>query len=107
MAARKKRGTIDKPWEDNVRLKIKTSMLINRLSDHVEGKVELSATQVSAGLGLLKKTVPDLSAVEHSGEINTREARDLSDQELAHIAASRSAGASGQADSEEEPTRVH
>jgi hypothetical protein len=46
-------------------------MLINRLQDHVNGTVELSATQVTAALGLLKKTAPDLSAVEHSGEVET------------------------------------
>ncbi len=45
-------------------------MLINRLQDHVKGDVELTPTQVSAALGLLKKTAPDLSAVQHEGEIN-------------------------------------
>jgi len=43
-----------------VREKIRASQLINRLQNHVLGKVELSATQVSAGLGLLRKCVPDL-----------------------------------------------
>lgn len=44
------------------REKIKTSMLINRLNDFVEGKVEMSAAQVTAALGLLRKNLPDLSA---------------------------------------------
>lgn len=64
MAARKTRALTDS-WRE----KIKTSMIINRLQDHVNGKVELTATQVTAALGLLKKTAPDLSAVEHGGEI--------------------------------------
>lgn len=67
MAARKRAVSLNDEW----RAKIQTSMLINRLSDHVEGKVELSSTQVTAALGLLKKTAPDLTAVEHSGEVET------------------------------------
>lgn len=58
MAARKTR-TLTESWK----LRIKTSMLINRLNDHVNGKVDLSASQVTAALGLLKKTTPDLSSV--------------------------------------------
>lgn len=44
-------------------------MILNRLTDHIDDKVELSTTQVTAALGLLKKTLPDLKATEHSGEI--------------------------------------
>jgi hypothetical protein len=57
MAARK-----IKRLSDDWRAKIQTAMLINRLNDHVYGRVELSKSQVSAALGLLKKTAPDLSA---------------------------------------------
>lgn len=64
---------------DKVRQRIRTSQLVVRLTKHVLGKVEMSATQVQAALGLLKKTLPDLSAVEHSGEIKQR---DISDQPL-------------------------
>lgn len=39
----------------------------------------MSQTQVAAALGLLRKTLPDLSAIEHSGEIKNR---DVSDQPL-------------------------
>ena len=55
--------------QDDVRTKIQTSQLINRLADHGLGKIELSATQVRSIEVLLKKTLPDLQAVEHSGEI--------------------------------------
>jgi hypothetical protein len=68
MAARKNRGTLDKPWDDKVRAKIQTSMLVNRLTKFVNGKVKLDPPQVTAALGLLKKTLPDLQAVEHSGD---------------------------------------
>jgi len=47
--------------------KIKASQLINRLVKHVDGEVELSATQVNAARILLNKVIPDLKAVEHSG----------------------------------------
>ena len=54
--------------DDETRAKIKTSQLVNRLTDHALGKVEMQATQVTAALGLLKKALPDLAAIEHSGE---------------------------------------
>lgn len=68
MAARKNKGTVDKPWPDKVRDRIKTSMLLNRLEDHVVGKVEMSPTQLQAATVLLKKSLPDLSAISHTGE---------------------------------------
>lgn len=50
--------------DENTRMKIQASQLINRLTNHVLGEIEMSNTQVSAALGLLKKTLPDLAA-EH------------------------------------------
>lgn len=50
------------------RVKIQKSNILNALIEHVEGKREMSATQVSAGLGLLKKALPDLSSVEIAGD---------------------------------------
>jgi len=55
--------------DDETRAKIKTSQLINRLSDHVLGTVDLKPTQVAAALGLLRKTIPDLSQAENKTEI--------------------------------------
>lgn len=52
-----------------VRERIRTKAIVNRLTNHVLGRIELSATQVAAGLGLIKKTIPDLQAIEHSGEV--------------------------------------
>lgn len=70
--------------DDETRAKIKTSQLINRLQDHVLGSVDLKPTQVQSALGLLKKTIPDLS----QSEVTTisQNACDLSDNELADIA---------------------
>jgi hypothetical protein len=50
------------------RVKIQKSNILRCLIMHVQGKREMSATQVAAGLGLLKKCLPDLSAVELTGE---------------------------------------
>jgi hypothetical protein len=38
------------------------------LIQHAEGTREMTATQVSAGLGLLKKCLPDLTSVELTGD---------------------------------------
>ena len=58
MAARKKIR-----HDDNTRLKIQAAQLINRLTGHANGEVELSSTQVRAIEVLLRKTLPDLSDV--------------------------------------------
>jgi hypothetical protein len=50
------------------RTKIKNSQILKRLIEHAEGTVEMSATQVTTGLGLLRKVMPDLSNVQMSGD---------------------------------------
>lgn len=63
MAARKLR-----PFHtDEIRAKIQTSQLINRLTDHAFGKVALEASQVRSIEVLLRKSIPDLSAVTLTG----------------------------------------
>ena len=49
---------------ERTRERIKTSMIVNRLTDHIDGKLELTPTQVTAALGLLKKTLPDLKVLD-------------------------------------------
>lgn len=51
-----------------VRAKIQASQIANRLQQHVNGEVELTATQVNAAKILLAKTIPDLSAVTLSND---------------------------------------
>ena len=48
--------------------RIQTSMLVNRLTQLVEGKVEMPPHAVTAALGLLKKALPDLQSIQHSGD---------------------------------------
>lgn len=50
------------------RVKIQNSNILNALLEHVTGDRDMSSTQVSAGIALLKKTLPDLSSVEVSGD---------------------------------------
>jgi hypothetical protein len=57
-----------KSHQDDVRAKIKTSQLVNRLTDHALGVIDLSATQIRAIEVLLKKSLADLSAIELTGK---------------------------------------
>lgn len=56
--------------DDSHRTKIANSQILNRLIGHVEGSVEMTGTQVTAGVALLKKVLPDLNHnhIEGSGE---------------------------------------
>jgi hypothetical protein len=92
---------------EEVRQKIQTSQLINRLNSFVQGKIELSPHQVSAALGLIRKTMPDLSAVAHSGMIESTKPEELSDERLAHIAGGGSAGITEAPSGEAEPLKFH
>jgi len=53
---------------EEARKKIQTTQLTKRLTGHALGTVEMSSTQVTAALGLLKKAIPDLSATQLSGD---------------------------------------
>lgn len=77
---------------DEHRTKIANSQILKCLLEHVTGKREMSSTQVSAGLGLLRKVMPDLASVEHSGQLDLKRAAEVTDDELANIAAGRSQG---------------
>lgn len=63
MAAR-----IKKFHTDEIRAKIQATQLINRLTDHALGEIDLKPEQVRSIDILLKKCVPDLSAVQISGD---------------------------------------
>jgi hypothetical protein len=61
LAARKKL-----PHVQRTRDKIRTSMLINRLQEHVLAEEDLmSASQVNAAKILMGKTLPDMRTLEH------------------------------------------
>ena len=52
---------------DEHRQKIANSNVLQCLIEHAEGRREMKASAVTAGLGLLKKILPDVSSVELSG----------------------------------------
>jgi len=56
MAARKRTFQTEKTRE-----KIKATQIVNRMQEAFEGKLELTATQVKIGLGLLAKVMPDMT----------------------------------------------
>lgn len=49
---------------DEHRVKIQNSNILNALIEHTMGEREMSSTQVSSGLGLLRKVLPDLGTME-------------------------------------------
>ncbi len=76
-----------KPFRDDTwRGRIKISMLINRLNDHAIGKVELTPSQIKSIEILLRKTIPDLKAIELYGKDGGAiETKDVSDNDKAII----------------------
>ncbi len=50
------------------RVKIKNSNILNALIEHAEGRRDMTSTQVTAGIALLKKCLPDLQSISHTGE---------------------------------------
>lgn len=72
-------GQRNRTWTPEVvRAKIRTSMLINRLQNHVAGKLEMSKTQIQAAGILLRKTLPDMVATT----IETHPLERMRDEEL-------------------------
>lgn len=67
MAARKNKGTKDKPWPQVVRDRIRAGMLEVRLMDHALGKVDMTTTQVAAAKVLIDKILPNLT--EHDASM--------------------------------------
>jgi hypothetical protein len=58
-----------KTQSEACRTKIKTTSIINRLTGHLEGKVELSPTQVRCAEILLNKSLANLTATEITGDV--------------------------------------
>ena len=56
--------------QDEIRAKIQASQLINVLTNCALGEIELTATRLKAIEILLRKSVPDLAAIEVTGDAN-------------------------------------
>lgn len=66
MAARK--GPLTETKLDEMRRRIRATLLLKKLEDHALGESEMTNTQVRAAETLLRKVFPDLSSVEHKGD---------------------------------------
>ena len=88
------------------RLKIKTSQLINRLTAHALGEIELQPTQIRAIEILLKKALPDLASTDVNVNDN-RDIRQWSTSELVGFLESRRAGAEEASSGPDESDSVH
>ncbi len=64
MAARNRKVQLDEEWRE----RIKVGVLLNYLMKHAVGEIDMSNSQIKAAEILLKKRVPDLAAVQHSGD---------------------------------------
>ena len=70
MTAKGARGVrLNPAHDDRTRAKIQTSQIINRLEKLVKGEIDMTAQQVAAANILLRKTLPDLSAVTMDGKM--------------------------------------
>jgi hypothetical protein len=59
-----------RPWTpERVRERIRVTKLVQALELHALGKIEMSPSRIRAAEVVLKKALPDLTAVEHSGFI--------------------------------------
>ena len=63
MAARIRKTTLSETWK----AKIQAGVILDRLVKHVNGEIEMTASQIKAADILLKKTVPDLARTEVTG----------------------------------------
>lgn len=66
-ATHRNRSKPDDPAFEKTRAKIKTTQLINKLTNHALSRAKrlsMQPSQVTAALGLLKKSLPDLNKTE-------------------------------------------
>ena len=95
------------PHKERTIEKIRNAKVLERLLKHFNGELELSATQVNVGLSLIKKYLPDLKAVEHTGEVNHKHAQELTRDELLRIAAAGRAGDPEKGQRRKQPDSLH
>jgi hypothetical protein len=90
------------------RERIRSGVILDRLQQHAIGQLEMTPTQIRAAEILLRKVIPDLQAVQHSGEVtHSVRAVELQDDQLAAIAAGSRSGTAEAAPGPQEPARIH
>ena len=80
--------TETRPYPQRARERITGSKVLTRLIDHVEGKIELSNSQVNAARILLGKVLPDMKSVEVDvqTQLKTISTSRLTDEQFMSIA---------------------
>lgn len=63
--------SVGEAFRERLRAKINSTLLVKALTDHIANRREMSATQVQAAMGLLRKTLPDLNSMEVQAQITT------------------------------------
>jgi hypothetical protein len=56
--------------QEEVKKRIQTSQIVNRLNAQALDKIKMTPMAVKAAEILLRKTIPDLKAIEHTGDID-------------------------------------
>lgn len=97
---------------DEIKEKIKTSQLINLLTAvALTGKdpqgFPVTPVRIDAAKTLLKKVVPDLAAVEHSGSVEHISVREMTREQLEIIASSGSGRANSSPGRDTKPYSTH
>lgn len=90
-----------------MRMRIKTQHIVRILQEHLFDGRELSQTQLRAAECLLRKTLPDQSAVAHTGSLELTKPEELTDTDLANIASGSSNRVIEASEREEEPSELH
>lgn len=78
-----------KPYPEIARERIDAAKLLKKLDDHADDAeaTPMTSTQIKAAEILLRKVIPDLKAIEHSGSITTVYESMTDDQLNAQISA--------------------
>ena len=78
---------IDHDFLEGMRQRIEVAGIVDKLQKHVDDKDAnpLTQTQLKAAEILLRKVIPDLKAIEHSGEVKRSESREALIERLTAI----------------------
>jgi hypothetical protein len=63
MAARTRQVKLSEQWRERIR----AAGILQRLDKAAMGEIDITATQLKAAEIVLRKTIPDLNKMEHSG----------------------------------------
>jgi len=103
MAARKRTVKLGSEWRERIRV----AKILERVEKHALGEVEMKTSELKAAEILLRKSLPDLASVEHTGELAVKHLTEMDRDELLRIAARGREGTVVEGRCEELPSDVH